>query len=369
VDVFAEKLPDTLLRLYDLPNDQDVFDHFLSVLEEQILCDLSGYSFTNLNTGRLERKSYRGKYADRMTAIHGLDESNQSHPFREIYITDRHGPVLDTSGLISKQEWFNSELYNKVYVPCGLQHDTSLRFYTHTTCISFFFSGEKPMDEVDRLFLLKLSPHLKRAYKLINNYSHEIRDPLISMIWVSSSGTVESSSPVAWRLLDSFFPAKSKVAEWDLPDAVKIWIELNLDGPQNARHSKKILNKLRVINREGALYLTFIYTSRGYSVLLETVPWDSATNSIQTLGLTPREAEILLWAMQGKQYAAIADILDVKLSTVRKHMEHILEKLECENRMAASAKARQSISEHQANVLQIECLSCVRADCAECTIL
>lgn len=59
----------------------------------------------------------------------------------------------------------------------------------------------------------------------------------------------------------------------------------------------------------------------------------------ELLGLTPKEAEVLLWVAQGKANADIAIILNVVESTVKKHMEHILEKLAVESRGAASLRA------------------------------
>lgn len=53
------------------------------------------------------------------------------------------------------------------------------------------------------------------------------------------------------------------------------------------------------------------------------------------LGLTPREAEVLFWVSEGKTNAEIAIILDSSRRTVEKHAEHVLEKLNVENRAGA----------------------------------
>lgn len=60
---------------------------------------------------------------------------------------------------------------------------------------------------------------------------------------------------------------------------------------------------------------------------------------VEHLGLTPREAEVLLWVAQGKANGDIALILSATESTVKKHLEHIYEKLAVENRGAASLRA------------------------------
>jgi DNA-binding CsgD family transcriptional regulator len=62
--------------------------------------------------------------------------------------------------------------------------------------------------------------------------------------------------------------------------------------------------------------------------------------------LTPREREILAWIAQGRTSREIAAILVVSPYTVRKHVEHILEKLGVPTRSAAVARAFQGSNEN-----------------------
>lgn len=56
-------------------------------------------------------------------------------------------------------------------------------------------------------------------------------------------------------------------------------------------------------------------------------------------GLTPREAEVLLWVAQGKTNPETAAILGIRPYTVRTHLERIFTKLGVENRQAAGLRA------------------------------
>ena len=56
--------------------------------------------------------------------------------------------------------------------------------------------------------------------------------------------------------------------------------------------------------------------------------------------LTRRECEVMLWVADGLSNAEIASVLVVERSTVRKHLEHIYEKLGVRSRTAALAKVR-----------------------------
>lgn len=64
-----------------------------------------------------------------------------------------------------------------------------------------------------------------------------------------------------------------------------------------------------------------------------------AENPLDSLGLTPREAEVLTWIAQGKSNYEIGVILSACTGTICKHVEHILAKLNVENRTAAAVVA------------------------------
>src|ERR1051325_8116288 len=62
------------------------------------------------------------------------------------------------------------------------------------------------------------------------------------------------------------------------------------------------------------------------------------------LGLSEREAEVLLWVAQGKSNADVGGILGVSDKTVKKHMGNIFEKLGLESRTAAALRAVEILS-------------------------
>lgn len=62
------------------------------------------------------------------------------------------------------------------------------------------------------------------------------------------------------------------------------------------------------------------------------------------LGLSQKQAEVLLWVAQGKSNAETAAILGIAEATVKKHLEHIFGKLHVEKRGAASLIALEALS-------------------------
>jgi DNA-binding NarL/FixJ family response regulator len=70
----------------------------------------------------------------------------------------------------------------------------------------------------------------------------------------------------------------------------------------------------------------------------------SSPEPLQKLGLTQREAEVLLWVAQGKSNGEIGAILGTTENTVKKHMQHIFEKLGLDSRNAAAVRALETLS-------------------------
>jgi len=69
-----------------------------------------------------------------------------------------------------------------------------------------------------------------------------------------------------------------------------------------------------------------------------------SSKPLESLGLTPREAEVLLWVAQGKSNGSIAILLGMAEKTVKKHMGSIFTKLGMEGRNAATVCALEILS-------------------------
>ena len=77
---------------------------------------------------------------------------------------------------------------------------------------------------------------------------------------------------------------------------------------------------------------------------VQLAPDFSSTAPLEKLGLTPREAEVLLWVAQGKSNGDIGIITGTSEKTVKNHMTHIFEKLGVEGRNAATVRALEVLS-------------------------
>jgi DNA-binding NarL/FixJ family response regulator len=78
----------------------------------------------------------------------------------------------------------------------------------------------------------------------------------------------------------------------------------------------------------------------------------SSAKPLEGLGLTPKEAEVLLWVAQGKSNGDIAIILNMAEATVKRHLSNFFPKLGVESRNAATLRALEVLSRPEAKALK-----------------
>ncbi len=76
----------------------------------------------------------------------------------------------------------------------------------------------------------------------------------------------------------------------------------------------------------------------------ELKPDFHSAKPLEKLGLTPREAEVLLWMAQGKSNGEIGTILGCAENTIKVHTGRIFEKIGSENRNSATLRALEILS-------------------------
>jgi DNA-binding NarL/FixJ family response regulator len=150
-----------------------------------------------------------------------------------------------------------------------------------------------------------------------------------AFVIASYDGGIHFSTRQAGILLQAFFPSISLAK---LPEAVLCWlVSTDRQRPLLIHNPQK-----------GDLQIDHLASSdsRGLALLrLEQRNSCWGPKALQTLGLTPREAEVLYWITEGKTNPEISTILDTTLHTVKKHNNKLFAKLGVETRMAAARLA------------------------------
>ena len=157
------------------------------------------------------------------------------------------------------------------------------------------------------------------------------------MLATDSRGSLLWCTPRAEEAISRMVPGWSR-EQATLPPALRIPVERLLARADGAGATVRVDEN----SSEGMLELVLIARYRQNEVLIrlnELNPKQDVLKLGSALGLTQREAEVLLWVSYGKSSTDISEVLEISPRTVQKHLEHVYEKLGVETRSAAAAIA------------------------------
>jgi DNA-binding NarL/FixJ family response regulator len=160
------------------------------------------------------------------------------------------------------------------------------------------------------------------------------------LLAADASGRLLWCTPKARQLLVELFPTMNDAGA-SLPAGVMAQLmQLRADGPgSQARLHVDVKGRkveISVMSPIGPDELLFRVTE------LSTTADERQLQ--QTLSLTTRESEVLLWISRGKANREIGEILAISPRTVNKHLEQIFVKLGVENRASAAARAIRALA-------------------------
>lgn len=155
------------------------------------------------------------------------------------------------------------------------------------------------------------------------------------MLATDAKGSLLWCTPRAQAVIARLIPDWSHRAS--LPDELSAPVQRLLQ-----RGSAGASIRLDFDAADGMLELVLVARYRENEVLIrlnELNPRKDVERLAASLGLTMREAEVLLWGSYGKSSGDISDVLEISPRTVQKHLEHVYVKLGVETRSAAVAIA------------------------------
>lgn len=157
------------------------------------------------------------------------------------------------------------------------------------------------------------------------------------MLATDARGSLLWCTPRAEAAIGQVAPGWSR-QEAALPPALRRPVERLLAGGGGATATVRFDGK----GSGGVIELVLVARYREDEVLIrlnELNPEKDVKELASVLGITHREAEVLLWVSYGKSSTDISDVLMISPRTVQKHLEHVYEKLGVETRSAAAAIA------------------------------
>lgn len=267
-----------------------------------------------------------------------------------------NGQALKITDFLSRHAYHRLGLFNELYRPIGFDDWLGISIPTPASPplvlgISLMRSTSD-FTEQERLLLSLLRPHLMQAHKnavVFSQLQHALAQATqtfehldYGVLILSADGRVRLTNAPARQCIEAYFGDAGHRTD-DMPEVLQQWVrhqQAHLCCQDDAPPPRTPFT----VERDGKWLVVRLLTGAAESLLLfeeETLtrPLASATLS----HLTPREREVLGWVRQGKTNAEVATLLSIRLRTVKKHLEHIYQKLGVENRTMAAAWVRDAL--------------------------
>lgn len=180
--------------------------------------------------------------------------------------------------------------------------------------------------------------HTRQARNALDAFGHA------AVTVRASDGRLVWQTPLARSLLTRYFAS----AEPQLPEAATDWVQ----AQSQAQLAGLATPSFTVAHGANRLVLALHeQTGDGEWLVVMREASDAAVVEAMThtFRLTLREAEVLYWVVKGKTNRDIADILGMSAATVKKHLEHVFDKLGVETRTAAAGLAIGKVRQLAAN--------------------
>lgn len=250
----------------------------------------------------------------------------------------RDAGELKVSDFLARSRFRHLGPYDDLHRMIGARHRLSTELPTPPPLVIGISLNRSDADfsEHERHLLDMLRPHIAQAHRNAEAAT-EMREYLTStrraveeldrgVIVLSASGKIQWATDRARRLVVEHF---GSFEDDRLPRDLRRWFERQSSSPSGN-------------GVVPALAEPFIIERLGQRLVIRFAR-DPAENRclllLESLGLTRRESEILVWIARGKTNNEVAEALYISPRTVKKHLEHIYHKLGVESRTEAVSRA------------------------------
>jgi len=168
-------------------------------------------------------------------------------------------------------------------------------------------------------------------------------DAAYGIIELDRRGRVREWTDDARHRIETYFGGSRNSK--GLPDHVARWVSEQLSRSMSEARLRSAGAPLVSVRAGSWLVLRLLSASSGdqHLLLMEVKRSTASAADLGALGLSRREAEVILWVAQGKTNREVATILALSPLTVRTHLEHVYKKLGVETRTAATVRALETL--------------------------
>ena len=359
----TQSLLQGIQKLYTCCNLETFAVDALTILNQLVPSDLPHFHATKVRTRQISHTFLPDCLGFTPEIERVIHQNFDEHPILHHMPQTLNG-AYQISDFVSRKELHCFEaLYQQFLRPLALEEQITFFLQnassgswsnvtqTDATLVGFsLHRAQRNFTERDRLILNLLSPHLSQAHCNAQQHQHlqqdlsQLHQTLnhLGLVVLSSEGQVQRVTPPAVAWLEAYFPKPT--SSFQLPDRLWAWVKHQISCATLESNFSKAQLPLRIeqAGRQLVIRLVVEQRSERYLLLLDEQTL-SLSKSLELLGLSQRETEVLFWVMQGKENKAIAVQLSVGKSTVGKHLESIYRKLEVQSRTEAIAHALEKL--------------------------
>jgi DNA-binding CsgD family transcriptional regulator len=252
-----------------------------------------------------------------------------AHPIVRVHLRSDAPAVLRVTDLMPQKTFERFPLYEGLYRPIGMRYMLTLRL-THGLRSQTMTLLRSERDFSDKE-VKTLQAFVPLATMLIHAAADREHFAAALTAAAPDRGVIrldDRNNAIVWandcacRQLAEHFPTNPSSASSLLPTPIARWLK----SPRKPFHYQSV--KLR-------LTITLLQDANQRLLLVDEQPTEPTPDILQSLGLTPRQAEVLFWIARGKTNREIGGILNASVHTIHRHAEAIYQRLNVESRSAA----------------------------------
>jgi DNA-binding CsgD family transcriptional regulator len=322
---------------------EDIIKLALQRVARLLGSDATGYNEVNLATGTTS--SYLDPdYLDADLINQVVDRFSSVHPLIVNYRATGDMSARQISDFISQREFHDSGLYQELFKKLSIEYHMALPLPSRGGVIKamVFNRHFAAFTERDRAILNILGPHFTGAFESLQHVQRlqskmkmcrgMLQNISEGIVVLRGFSKVESWTDKARFWLGKYFPGPARRV-LALPDEITAWLRCQDAAAPGLAARNAVLVKQRGAER---LHIRLVCSPElGRMLLLAESTTVTSAVSLESLGLSPRQAEVLLHVAYGRSNGDIARILGISEHTVRRHLEAILKTINAPNRTAA----------------------------------